>query len=232
MAIQQPIRLAMLTGLALLAAASVYYNVRWLGAESYLRFSEQRGQSAATRTVARHAADIAHRLQPSSARALKTLASNDLFLRQDALALDEYSAALRLAPADAYLWRDYALALIYTETFDPRLEHAVIQAQTWGRRAKPIHLSLAIAGLRVFRQSSPALRSRWLESIRLAYQDQPNALLWVAYVADEELLLCDNDIIQKAEANGWCAAARWRHGLCSTVSTDATGCFRKQVPQP
>lgn len=221
----------MLCGLVLLAVAAVYGNARWLSAESYLRFSTQRAQNSATRPAARQASDIAHKLQPFSARALQSQAGNDLFLGHSELALDEYSAALRLAPADAYLWRDYALALVYARTFDQRLEHAVVQAQIWGRKSTTVHMALALAGIKVFRQSSPALRNSWLNSIRIAYWDQPNAVLWVAYVADDELLLCDNNIIPQAETNGWCAAARWRHGLCSTVSTDQTGCFRKQVPQ-
>ncbi|MES2489422.1 MAG: hypothetical protein V4607_06475, partial [Pseudomonadota bacterium] len=206
----------MLSALIVLVASSVYGNARWFFVESYLRFSEQRGQSSETRSVAQQAAGIAYKLQPFSARAVQAQASNDLFLNKPQLALDEYAKALTLAPADAYLWRDYALALVNAGIFDQRLERAVSQAQTWARKSKPIHLSLAVVGLRVFRQSNSSLQALWLDSIRFGYWTKPAVVLWYAYVEEQELLLCNNNIILQAETNAWCAAARWRHGLCSS----------------
>lgn len=232
MAIQRPLRLLLLGGLVLLVVAGGYGNARWLGTETYLRFSEQRGWVSETRNAARQASGIAYKLQPFSSRALRAQASNDLLLGETSQALDEYSKALLLAPADAYLWRDYALALIYAGIFDQRLERAVSQAQLWARKSKTLHLSLAIAGLKVFEQSSPALRALWLKSIRLSYWYQPDAVLWTAYVAEQELLLCRGDIIQKPETNTWCAAARWRHGLCSTINAGESGCFGKHGGVP
>jgi hypothetical protein len=215
--------------LVVLALASVYGNARWLGAQSYMRFSESRGQSPETREIARQASGLAHSLQPSSARALQAQAANDLFLGKTAPALDEYQAALLLAPADAYLWRDYALALIYAGISDERLNNAVIQAQTWALKSKPIHLSLAVAGLKVYGRSDEALRKLWMHSIRLAYAYAPDAVLLTAYVSEQELLLCDGGVIQKPETNVWCASARWRHGLCSAAGTGESGCFGKRA---
>lgn len=226
--VQPSIRLLLLCGLIALVALGAYSNARWLAAEAYLRFSEQRGQSAETRVVALQAAGIARSLQPFSARAVKSQADSDLFLGKTELALKEYASALTLAPADAYLWRDNALALIYTGILDQRVELSVHEAQAWARKSKQIHFSLAIAGLRVFEQSSPDLRGMWMNSIRFAYWYKPDAILWAAYSADEELLLCDGSVILKPEANPWCAAARWRHGLCA----DTASCFRKQERQP
>ena len=229
---QPTTRLLLLSALIVLVASSVYSNARWFLAESYLRFSEQRGQSSETRSVAQQAAGIAYKLQPFSARAVQAQASNDLFLNKPQLALDEYAKALTLAPADAYLWRDYALALVNAGIFDQRLERAVSQAQTWARKSKPIHLSLAVVGLRVFRQSSSKLRTMWLESIRFAYWTKPAVVLWYAYVEEQELLLCDNNIILQAETNAWCAAARWRHGLCSSFGPEGESCFLKSAKKP
>lgn len=225
--VQPSIRLLLLCVLIALVALGAYSNARWLAAEAYLRFSEQRGESPETRAAARHAATIAYQLQPFSARALKSQADSDLFLGKTELALKEYERALMLAPADAYLWRDNALALIYAGIFDQRVEQSVRQAQTWARKSKTIHLSLGVAGLRVYKQSPPALRALWMESIRFAYWYKTDAILWTAYSADEELLLCDGRVILKPESNTWCAAARWRHGLC----TDTASCFRKQEYQ-
>lgn len=226
MASQRSVRLLLLSGLALLIAVSVIGNARWLAAEGYLRFSEQRGQNVETRAAARQASDLALKLRPQSARALGAMASNDLYLGKADLALEEYSKALVFAPADAYLWRDYALALMQAGIFDARLERAVIQAQTWARKSKLIHLSLAVPGLKLYQQSSPKLRELWLKSIRFSYFYEPDTILLTAYVAEEELLLCRGDIIAQPGTNPWCAAARWRHGLCSSTGTESGSCFR------
>lgn len=228
MAIQESVRRLFLGGLILLAAVSVYANSRWFGAQLYLKFADDRGQSYQTRAAARQAAGIAHRLQPLSARAIQAQAGSDLFEDKVPLALDEFRSALRLAPADAYLWRDYALALIYADQFDSRLNLAVSQAQTWAVQSRLIHFSLAVAGLRVYDRSDTELRALWMHSIRVAYPDYVNVILGVAYVADQDLLLCQGDVIPNPETNVWCAAARWRHGLCSDTGTGESGCFSKK----
>ncbi|TXI81879.1 MAG: hypothetical protein E6Q40_13115 [Cupriavidus sp.] len=232
MATRESVRRLLLAVLILLAAASVYANTRWFGAHMYLKFADERGQSYLTRGAARHAASIALRLQPSSARALQSLAGSDLFEDQIPLALDEFRAALQLAPADAYLWRDYALALIYAGQFGPRLNLAVAQAQGWALQSRLVHFSLAVAGLRVYDRSDEELRKLWMHSIRIAYPDYVNVILGVAYVADQDLLLCNGDVIPKPETNVWCAAARWRHGLCSDAGSGESGCFAKGSVSP
>lgn len=232
MATQESVRRLLLAVLILLMFVGVYGNTRWLGAHIYLKFADDRGQSYLTRGAARQAADIAHRLQPFSARAVQLQAGADLFNGKTPLALAEYRAALQLAPADAFLWRDYALALIYGGQFDSNLTLAVTQAQGWAVQSRPLHGSLAVAGLKVYDRSDAELRKLWMHSIRLAYPDYVNVILGVAYVADQDLLLCNGDVIPDPGSNVWCAAARWRHGLCSDIGTGETGCFSKKSAQP
>jgi hypothetical protein len=222
---QEFVRRSLLVVLTLVVGIGAYANARWFGAHMYLKFADDRGQSYQTRAAARQAAGIAHSLQPFSARAMQSQASSDLLGGKVPLALDEYRAALQLAPADAYLWRDYALALIYAGQFDSRLTLAVTQAQTWAIQSRTLHLSLAVAGLRVYERSDAPLRQLWMRSIRTAYPDYVDVLLGVAYVADQDLLLCNGDVIPDPGSNVWCAAARWRHGLCSDIGVGGTGCF-------
>lgn len=223
MSIQRPTRLLLFACLMALAASTAYSNIRWLGAQAYSRFADEQGRWPEGRESARQAADIATRLVPLSARARQQLATDDLFLGQGEQALREYETALQSAPADAYLWRDYALALVYTNHYDVRLERAVAQAQSWGARSSTIHMSLAVAGLKVFNQSDASLRALWMNSIRYAYWSQPDTVLYTAYLAEQELLLCDEVILQ-AQHNSWCDAARWRHGLCSREQRAAGSC--------
>lgn len=229
----RPIRLLWLSVLAVLIASGLFYNARWLFAESYLRFAEQRTRSVHALETSQQALGIALKLQPFSARAMQARANDDLLLGHPEPALAEFESALTLAPADAYLWRDYALALIYAGIFDARLERAVTQAQSWAHKSQNIHIPLAVIGLRVFDQSSPALRSLWRKSILFAFRYKPDVVISTAYISEQELLLCDGSAIPKPETNNWCAAARWRHGLCSTSVPGVAGsCFGKQERRP
>lgn len=223
MSSRRPLRLLLLGALALLAALTVYHNALWLSAQAYMRFAEDQWAWPEARDAAKQASEIALRLQPFSARARQQQASDRLLLGQGEQALAEYAAALTMAPADAFLWRDYALALLYTGAFDARLDRAVAQAQAWGARSSTIQLSLAIAGLKAFHQSDAPLRARWMNSIRYAYWDQPGVVLQAAYLSEQELLLCSS-VILKADTNPWCAAARWRHGLCSAKEPGLDAC--------
>ncbi|TXH03212.1 MAG: hypothetical protein E6R07_12980 [Nevskiaceae bacterium] len=213
----QSARLLLIVLLAAAAGTALIGNGRWLIAHAYTRFAEDQARWPETRAAAAKAADYAIAFQPYSAQAYRQRGLNRLLLRQHDEALADYQAAISRAPADAFLWRDYALALLYADRFDERLKHAVSQAQTWGRRSAPIHFSLAVAGLKVFADSDPELQQLWLKSIRLAYQVQPGALMQAAYTADQEILLCQQ-VIPDAGRNVWCAIARWRHGLCTSAS--------------
>ena len=197
-------------------------NVRWFMADAYSRFAENQSRFADTRPAARQAAVLAQKLGFRDARALQALAQSDLYSGQKAQALEEYERALELAPADAFLWRDYALARLDLGLMDERLEHAVVQAQTLAPRSAPLHLTLALAGLKVYGQSSPALQARWLTSIRFTYLLQPGGLFYSAFVAGQDLMLCQQ-VVPQSESNPWCIEARWQHGLCQS-SQDHTSC--------
>jgi tetratricopeptide (TPR) repeat protein len=229
--IQRQIRLLMLWGLVAVSAMAALANGRWLFGRAYAQFAEDQRQWIDTRDAANQAVAIALKLQPFSAHALQLKASSDLLSGQTDQAIGEYEEALIKAPADAYLWRDYALALVYSGHFDKRLDRAVAQAQAWGNRSGTIQLSLAMAGFKVFHQSDASLRELWMHSIRYSYWDQPGAVLRVAYLAEEELLLCDK-VIPKSASNPWCATARWRHGLCPSSPRGLEACVTPATKTP
>ncbi|MGH8507087.1 MAG: hypothetical protein ACRETM_14180 [Stenotrophobium sp.] len=163
---------------------------------------------------------MAQRLEFRNAQALRLQAQNDLDAGQTDTALAEYRQALQLAPADAFLWRDYALAQLESGHNDLALKQAVIHAQTLAPKSAPLQLSLALAGLKVYAQSAPDLQVRWLDSIRFTYLYQPRGLLFAAYVAGQDLMLCQRVVLQP-EHNPWCIQARWRHGLCQSQGPDS-----------
>ena len=225
----RPLRLFLLGVLAALSLCAVCSNGYWLAAQAYLRFAQEQWPWPEARPVARQAAEIAIRLQPFSAKARQQQAINSLLLGEDERALSEYEAALLRAPADAFLWRDYALALLHAGHRDSRLALAVSQAQSWGSRSSTIQLSLAIAGLKSFPLSDPPLRALWMKSIRYAYWDQPGAVLQAAYLSEQELVLCDSVILEPG-TNPWCRAARWRHGECAGKDSSKGACGAESTP--
>ncbi|MGH8540226.1 MAG: hypothetical protein ACRETW_06955 [Stenotrophobium sp.] len=215
----QVIGILLLICLLVVGAVTVFVNARWFMADAYTRYAEKQWRWFDARKSAREAAALAFKFMPYNARALKSEAVSDLFSGSKAQALREYEQALHLAPADAYLWRDYALALVYTGNIDDRLEHVVRQAQLLAPRSVPLHESLAYAGLKVYTQSDRKLQAFWLISIRLAYPTAWNNLLLAATRSGQELLLC-NEVIPHpghnpySGHNPWCVQARWHHGLC------------------
>jgi hypothetical protein len=195
------------------SATTVFVNARWFIADAYTRYAESQWRWPDARKSAREATVLALKLGPYNVRALQNQAVNDLFSGREEQALQEDEQALRFAPADAYLWRDHALALVYAGIFDGRLEHAVRQAQRQAPRSGPLHQSLALAGIKVYGQSNPRLQSLWLVSIRYVYALDAGSLGLPVYLAEQEMLLCDK-VIPQSGHNPWCMQARWRHGLC------------------
>ena len=227
MPVSRPLRLWLLGALLIAPVLAVFANLSWLGAQAYLRFGADQWAWPDARESAYQAASVAARLETFSAQAHQQQASSSLLMGHDEDALSQYVSALQRAPADAYLWRDYALALIYTGHFDQRLDRAVFQAQTWAPRSSVLNLSLAIAGLKVYDRSDEALRTLWMRSIRYAYWVAPGAVLYAAYLSERELLLCDT-VIPQSDHNAWCAAARWRRDC--TLTGQQRGCEDSKQP--
>ncbi|MGH8461596.1 MAG: hypothetical protein ACRESS_08330 [Stenotrophobium sp.] len=207
--------------LAVAGAAAVFLNARWFMSDAYTRYSEGQWQWADARASARQAAGFAYRLTPDNARALKSAAIADLYSNQPDQALLEYRQALQLAPADAYLWRDYAFALVSTGHFDDRVQQAVRHAQALAAQSDTLQLSLALIGTGVYRQSDPALRALWLASIRHSFAAHWQPLLEAASRAGQEELLC-REVIAKPDSNPWCIQVRAKEKACRSHA--AAGC--------
>lgn len=213
MQIAEVTRRFLLGGLLASSVLVVVLNLSGFMANAYTDFSRSQIRFADSRAAVRQAAQLVQKLDFRNPEAAQFLAEDDLYAGHQEQALNGYEHALKLAPADAFLWRDYAVARIRLGLIDVELEKAVIQAQSLAPKSKPLQFSLAMAGLKVYAQSNPALQSRWLQSIRFAYYIQPNGLIFAAYVAGQDLMLCQQ-VIPNSGSNPWCIQARWRHGLC------------------
>lgn len=210
-------RRAFLGGLLAISLLVVVLNLCGFLANAYAGFARSQFRFADTRPAVRQAALLIQKLDFRNAEAVQLLAEDDLYAGRRGQALDEYEQALKLAPADAFLWRDYALARISSGLIDTDLEKAVAQAQELAPKSRPLQISLALAGLKIYALSSPGLRARWLESLRLAYLFQPKGLIFAAYVSGQDLMLCEK-VIPDSGSNPWCIQSRWRHGLCQSPS--------------
>jgi hypothetical protein len=215
MPIAEMVRKLFLCGLLVISMLVAALNLSGFMANAYIGFSKNQIGFSDSREAVRQAAQLAQKLDFRNPEAVRLLAEDDLYAGHQEQALSEYQHALQLAPADAFLWRDYAVARIRLGLIDAELEKAVIQAQSLAPKSKPLQFSLAMAGLKVYAQSNPALQSRWLKSIRFAYYIQPKGLIFSAYVAGQDLMLCQQ-VIPNSGINPWCVQARWRHGLCQS----------------
>jgi Flp pilus assembly protein TadD len=112
------------------------------------------------------AARIASQLAPWSAKhhALHGWLLAENRRAEDALA--EYRAALRLAPADALLWAEYAQVLARLGRFDATLTDALERARALAPNSPVIERTLAEIGLSYYLRGDDAQRALWLEAMR------------------------------------------------------------------
>jgi hypothetical protein len=125
------------------------------------------------------------------------------------------STALRWAPVDALLWTEYALALARINPANPTLATAVERAQRLAPTSPAVQASLAELGLSLWAPSSPALRERWLQSMKYQIKHARGAFLGAALMRGQVPVFCAGPASLMGEL-AWCE---------SNVPALSKGCF-------
>ena len=152
------------------------------------------------------AAELAARVSPwsSSRHALHgwLLAEN----RRADEAETAYRKALRLAPADALLWTEYALALARLGRFDAALTEAVTRAQQLAPNSPAVQRSLAEMGLSYWARSDAPQRALWLTSLRGELVASRQLFLGHVLTRGRTDIFC-RDIAPQVGEEKWCDSA-------------------------
>ena len=149
------------------------------------------------------AAQIAARVSPwsSSRNALHgwLLAENRRADESDAA----YRKALRLAPADALLWSEYALALARLGRFGAALTDALTRAQQLAPNSPVVQRTLAEIGLSYFSRGDAQQRALWLASLRGELAANRRLFLGFVLTRGRVQTFC-RDIAPQVGEEKWC----------------------------
>jgi tetratricopeptide (TPR) repeat protein len=190
----------------LLAAATVLalLNLSSLAAAGYAAAANrQLDRPDSPKALA--AARIATQLAPWSAKhhALHgwLLAEN----RRADESLAAYGDALRLAPADALLWAEYAQVLARLGRFDGALTEALARAATLSPNSPIIQRTLAEIGLSYYQRGDEAQRALWLDSMRATLGRERRLFLGHVLTRGQRQVFCD-ELAPKLGEEAWCQA--------------------------
>ncbi|MGH8530097.1 MAG: hypothetical protein ACRETN_09720, partial [Nevskiales bacterium] len=137
----------MLLVLASLGLCSAGLNGRGLLTEAYAAYARENLSPEASPELAAAAAEVTLRFKPGDAVYLALLARAEQLRGRGAEAERHFRAALKQAPANAYVWRDYALLRPVGGRYDAQLAHAVERAQALAPTSHGLHLSFGVVGL-------------------------------------------------------------------------------------
>ena len=126
-----------------------------------------------------------------------------------------YHRALRLAPADALLWAEYAIAMTRLDPNDSTILGAVARAQQLAPSSPAIQAALAELGLNSWNTSSEELRTLWLSSMRHQLIYARTAFLGMTVARGQVFTFCSGPANDLGERS-WCE---------SKVPTLMNGCF-------
>ncbi|MGQ0586160.1 MAG: hypothetical protein ACT4PK_03030 [Gammaproteobacteria bacterium] len=189
-----------LAGAALLLL--LLLNLLALAGATYHRFAEQRldllPDERATRAAA-HAAALAPWSAPYRALQGWIHGESGDFAAADAA----YVGALRLAPADALLWAEYAQALGRNRMFDQRLALATRRALELAPASPAVRQGVAYMGLGWWRFGDAELRELWRQSLRWELDHNRDAFLHALGRDGHKRVFCASHAAELGEES-WC----------------------------
>lgn len=191
-----------LTAVLLAVAALALLNLASVAGAAYSRFASRnldRPHSSATLAAARIATRLAPWSAPSAAQHGWVLAERG----ETAAAQAAYGQALHLAPADPFLWTEYALARARLGLFDAPLTQAVQQAQRLAPTSPAVRRSLADLGLNYWQHGTAEQRGLWLASMRAELAASRGAFLGHALTRGRARTFCQGPAAELGEA-AWC----------------------------
>ncbi len=134
----------------------------------------------------------------------------------------QYRKALRWAPASAYLWLEYSLALARSYQFDDDYTVALRQATLLAPSAHPIRIAAARMGARHWNQGDETDRLLWAQDMSAVLATQPYDLLWTVLRDGRESSFC-GFVGSELGLSRWCFATISARSICDALPPDAKG---------
>ncbi len=200
------VRSWLIRGVLLLLAAfgllTAGLNGRWLLAEAYATYAREGFAGRTSGDAVLTAAALALRLEPGNPHYQSVLARAERLYGEETAADRLYAAALKSAPANAFLWRDYALTHAL-RGLEAQRAHAFARAQALAPTSRGLHMSLALAGLSDGPGSNAQLQRLWVKSVVFALKHERDPFLRYVFAARRETRLC-RELQTNVSLKEWC----------------------------
>lgn len=115
----------------------------------------------------------------------------------------EFISALKWAPADPYLWQDFAQIMAAQNSFDADFEMAVLRVNVLGPASRTIQASAADLGVRHWFRGSAATQKEWLRSISFQLRHEPKPFLKSVFVSNQMYWFCSSAALE-LPVSKWC----------------------------
>ena len=196
------------TLLLVLGAGLVYLSTRGLLAYNYTTQASALSQWNPGHPVAVAATRKAGALTPWNPEPRRDLAWK-LASRQRSEARRQMQTALMWAPADAYLWNDYARLLIRQRRFNSDTERATALALTLAPNSDAVHAGQASMAIHYWTWASVDLQKLWLPSLRREWRLNRERLIREIRDGRRVRMFCLGAGAQLPAAQAWCATTPW-----------------------
>lgn len=209
-------------GLAAVFLAVALLFASGIVADLYARIAIEHRFRAESSSVRASAAKHAAELQPWRAVLHSDLAWAFAARGDFELARQNFRTSLQRAPANAYLWLEYAQALARARRFDEEYTLALRQATLLSPNAKPVRLVAARMGALHWGQGGELERALWSQNIGYTLRVSPYDLLWGVLRTRREGSFCGH-LGAELGLSRWCFSIQAARQLCDSIAPGARG---------
>lgn len=196
------------TALLILGTGLVFLSIRSLLAQSHAAQVSTLSRWTPNHPAAVLAARRASTLTPWDASARKDLAWK-LASRQSHEARAQMQTALMWAPADAYLWNDYARLLVRQRRFGSETERVSTHALSLAPHSAALHAGNAWMAIHYWTWASADLQTLWLHSLRREWRRDRDRLTREILASRRTQVFCLGPGARLPATQAWCAGAPW-----------------------
>lgn len=194
--------------LLVLGASLVFLSTRTLLAQSQAAQAAALSRWTPNHPAATAATQRASLMTPWDPAPRKEIAWK-LASRHRAEARDQMHTALMWAPADAYLWSDYARLLVRQRRFNNDTEQATKRALKLAPNSDALHASHAWMAIHYWTWASADLQTLWLHSLRREWRQHRERVTQEIQEGRRVQMFCLGAGARLPAAQAWCANTPW-----------------------
>lgn len=201
-------------GVLCLAIVAILMNGQSLLAQGYSRYASENFKFPYDDDSGLTAAQLAARLSPYPASSLALQARQLARHGEPEKGLQLFQQAVSTAPTNPFLWLEFSEYLVQLGVFTEDLAVAIAEAQHLAPRNYALHYQIAKQAVQHWEWGNAAQQRRWVDSILLVINTDPQPLLRFALLERRSEVLCDEPLLKRDDLTAWCAGAKVARSIC------------------